>query len=125
MAAEFSRPYQWPRAGGLHRLVRTPTYIVTLVSLPAASAPAGLSKDGLPIGMQIAAPRFEEPLILRVARRIQRSEQRRLAGGDADGGSSALKPKTSPAPRGAARWCCSRGSRPTCPIWRRACPPPI
>ena len=45
-------------------------YIVTLVSLPAASAPAGLSKDGLPVGMQIVAPRFEEPLILRVARLI-------------------------------------------------------
>ena len=54
-------------------------YIVTLVSLPAASAPAGLSKDGLPVGMQIVAPRFEEPLILRVARLIHRGERRRLA----------------------------------------------
>jgi amidase len=47
-----------------------PAYLITLVSLPAASAPAGLSQDGLPIGMQIVAPRFEEPLILRVAREI-------------------------------------------------------
>jgi amidase len=45
-------------------------YLITLVSLPAASAPAGLSQDGLPIGLQIVAPRFEEPLILRVAREI-------------------------------------------------------
>jgi Asp-tRNA(Asn)/Glu-tRNA(Gln) amidotransferase A subunit family amidase len=47
-------------------------YLITLVSLPAATAPAGLSKDGLPVGMQIVAPRFEEPLILRVARQIHR-----------------------------------------------------
>jgi amidase len=47
-----------------------PAYLITLVSLPAATAPAGLSQDGLPIGMQIVAPRFEEPLILRVARII-------------------------------------------------------
>src|SRR5580700_10475403 len=49
-----------------------PAYLITLVSLPAASAPAGLSADGLPIGMQIVAPRFEEPLILRVARELHR-----------------------------------------------------
>ena len=46
--------------------------IITLVSLPAASAPAGLTADGLPVGMQIVAPRFEEPLILSVARHLHR-----------------------------------------------------
>jgi len=50
-----------------------PAYLITLVSLPAATAPAGLSRDGLPVGMQIVAPRFEEPLILRVARHIHRA----------------------------------------------------
>ncbi len=50
-----------------------PAYLITLVSLPAASAPAGLTQDGLPVGMQIVAPRFEEPLILRVARLIQQA----------------------------------------------------
>ena len=50
-----------------------PAYLITLVSLPAATAPAGLSQDGLPIGMQIVAPRFEEPLILRLARLIHRA----------------------------------------------------
>jgi len=50
-----------------------PAYLITLVSLPAATAPAGLSHDGLPIGIQIVAPRFEEPLILRVARLIHRT----------------------------------------------------
>ena len=47
-------------------------YIITLVGFPAASAPAGLSKEGLPVGMQIVARRFEEPLILRVARAVHR-----------------------------------------------------
>jgi amidase len=47
-----------------------PAYLITLVSLPAASTPAGLSQDGLPIGMQIVAPRFQEPLILRIGREI-------------------------------------------------------
>ena len=47
-------------------------YLITLMSLPAATAPAGLSKAKLPVGMQIVAPRFEEPLILRVARAIHR-----------------------------------------------------
>jgi amidase len=50
-----------------------PAYLITLVSLPAATAPAGLSHDGLPVGMQIVAPRFEEPLILRVARMIHQA----------------------------------------------------
>ncbi|MDE2283466.1 MAG: amidase [Hyphomicrobiales bacterium] len=48
-------------------------YLITLMSLPAATAPAGLSKAKLPVGMQIVAPRFEEPLILRVARAIHRA----------------------------------------------------
>ena len=45
--------------------------LVTLVSLPAATAPAGLSHDGLPVGIQIVAPRFEEPMILRVAATVR------------------------------------------------------
>jgi amidase len=49
------------------------SYLVTLVSLPAASAPAGLSADGLPVGMQIVAPRFEEPMILSIARLLHQA----------------------------------------------------
>ena len=52
-----------------------PAYLITLVSLPAATAPAGLSQDGLPIGIQIVAPRFEEPLILRIARLIHEASK--------------------------------------------------
>jgi|SRR5579862_2431764 len=49
-----------------------PAFLVTLVSLPAASAPAGLTSDGLPVGIQIVAPRFEEPTILSLAGLIHR-----------------------------------------------------
>jgi amidase len=50
-----------------------PAFLITLVSLPAGSVPAGLTADGLPVGMQIVAPRFAEPLILGVAKLIQQS----------------------------------------------------
>ena len=50
-----------------------PAFLITLVSLPAATAPAGLTRDQLPVGMQVVAPRFEEPLILSVARLIHRA----------------------------------------------------
>jgi amidase len=50
-----------------------PAFLITLVSLPAASAPAGLSVDGLPVGIQIVAPRFEEPMILKVADCVHRN----------------------------------------------------
>ena len=50
-----------------------PTFQVTLVSLPAGSVPAGLTRDGLPVGLQIVAPRFEEPLILRVAKLVEQA----------------------------------------------------
>ena len=43
-----------------------PTFLITLVSLPAGSVPAGLTRDGLPVGLQVVAPRFEEPRILSV-----------------------------------------------------------
>jgi amidase len=50
-----------------------PAFLITLVSLPAGSVPAGLMGDRLPVGMQVVAPRFEEPLILRVAKLIHRA----------------------------------------------------
>jgi amidase len=50
-----------------------PAFLITLVSLPAGSVPAGLTRDRLPVGMQVVAPRFEEPLILRVAKLVHRA----------------------------------------------------
>ena len=50
-----------------------PAFLITLVSLPAGSVPAGRTPAGLPVGLQIVAPRFEEPLILSIAKLIQRA----------------------------------------------------
>jgi amidase len=49
-----------------------PAFLVTLVSLPAGSVPAGMTSNGLPVGLQIIAPRFEEPKILSIAKLIQK-----------------------------------------------------
>ena len=50
-----------------------PTFLITLVSLPAGSVPAGMTRDGLPVGLQVVAPRFEEPRILSVAKHVQQA----------------------------------------------------
>ena len=50
-----------------------PAFLVTLVSLPAGSVPAGKTADGLPVGLQIVAPRFDEPRILSIAKLIQQT----------------------------------------------------
>jgi Asp-tRNA(Asn)/Glu-tRNA(Gln) amidotransferase A subunit family amidase len=39
-----------------------------VVNLPAISVPAGLTGEGLPVGLQIVAPRFREDVCLRLAR---------------------------------------------------------
>jgi amidase len=49
------------------------SFLITLMSLPAASVPAGKTSDGLPVGMQIVGARFEEPRILALAKLIQRT----------------------------------------------------
>ena len=46
-------------------------FLVTLVSLPAGSVPVGMTVDSLPVGIQIVAPRFEEPKILTIAKLVQ------------------------------------------------------
>src|SRR5215831_10355303 len=49
-----------------------PAFLITLVSLPAGSVPAGKTGDGLPVGLQIVAPRFQDPRILALAKLVQR-----------------------------------------------------
>jgi len=44
------------------------SFLITLMSLPAGSAPAGFASDGLPVGMQIVGARFDEPKILGLAK---------------------------------------------------------
>src|SRR5260370_12484220 len=50
-----------------------PAFLITLVSLPAGSVPAGKTRDGLPVGVQIVAPRVAEPRILSLAKLVQQA----------------------------------------------------
>jgi aspartyl-tRNA(Asn)/glutamyl-tRNA(Gln) amidotransferase subunit A len=50
------------------------TYPFNLTQQPAASVPVGLSKAGLPIGLQIVGPRGADLLVLRAARAIERAQ---------------------------------------------------
>lgn len=49
------------------------TFIPSLCTLPAASVPAGRSRAGLPIGLQLVGPQFAEPTILACAKLVQRA----------------------------------------------------
>ena len=42
-----------------------------VLNLPAASVPAGLTRDGFPIGVQLVAPRGGEALVLALARQLE------------------------------------------------------
>ena len=48
------------------------TISANLAGLPGISIPCGFTKSGLPIGLQILAPAFEEEKLLRVARMYER-----------------------------------------------------
>jgi len=56
------------------RLVRL-TYGWSLAGLPALSVPCGLSDAGLPVGMQLGAPRLGEPSLLRAGAAYQRETE--------------------------------------------------
>ncbi|MBO6826922.1 MAG: hypothetical protein JJ879_12025 [Sneathiella sp.] len=43
------------------------TYLLTITSCPAISVPCGMTKSGLPVGLQIMAPAHREDLVLRAA----------------------------------------------------------
>jgi aspartyl-tRNA(Asn)/glutamyl-tRNA(Gln) amidotransferase subunit A len=45
----------------------------SLAGLPALSVPAGLSRDRLPIGVQLAGPAGSEPLLLTLGREVERA----------------------------------------------------
>jgi aspartyl-tRNA(Asn)/glutamyl-tRNA(Gln) amidotransferase subunit A len=51
------------------------TYPYNLTGLPAISIPCGFDRDGLPIGLQIAAKPFDEVTLLRVAHAYERTHQ--------------------------------------------------
>lgn len=49
------------------------TMIFNLLGLPALSVPCGLSKDGLPIGLMLAGPRFSEARLLALGAAYERA----------------------------------------------------
>jgi len=49
------------------------TISVNLAGLPAISINGGFNREGLPIGLQIIAPAFEEGRILRAASAFERA----------------------------------------------------
>jgi aspartyl-tRNA(Asn)/glutamyl-tRNA(Gln) amidotransferase subunit A len=51
------------------------TYPFNLTGLPAISLRCGFDRDGLPIGLQIAAKPFDEAMVVRVARAYERTTE--------------------------------------------------
>jgi aspartyl-tRNA(Asn)/glutamyl-tRNA(Gln) amidotransferase subunit A len=49
------------------------TVPANLAGLPAISVPAGLSADGLPLGLQVIGRAFDETMVLRVGEIIERA----------------------------------------------------
>lgn len=49
------------------------TYPFNMTSQPAASVPCGVDADGLPIGMQLVGPWYEDATVLRLAHAYQRA----------------------------------------------------
>jgi aspartyl-tRNA(Asn)/glutamyl-tRNA(Gln) amidotransferase subunit A len=47
------------------------TVTVNLAGLPGLAVPAGLTADGLPLGLQIIGKAFDEATVLRVGRAIE------------------------------------------------------
>src|SRR5690606_5360698 len=63
------------------------TISANLAGLPGISLPAGFCRSGLPIGLQLLAPPFEEDRLLRAARMFEREtdwHQRRVELGTRD-----------------------------------------
>jgi aspartyl-tRNA(Asn)/glutamyl-tRNA(Gln) amidotransferase subunit A len=58
------------------------TYPFNFIGLPAASLPAGLATNGLPVGLQAVAPRFEDALLLRVSAAYEAANPWRHPGQD-------------------------------------------
>jgi aspartyl-tRNA(Asn)/glutamyl-tRNA(Gln) amidotransferase subunit A len=50
------------------------SYPFNITRQPAASIPCGLTRDGLPIGLQIVGPLYAEDRVLRAARAFEQTQ---------------------------------------------------
>ena len=55
------------------------TYPINMTRHPAASVPVGLSREGLPMAMQIVGRHFDERTVLRAARAVETAQPFRRA----------------------------------------------
>ena len=62
------------------------TVPANLAGVPAVSVPAGVSRDGLPLGLQVTGRAFDEQTVLRVAEVLERTAQFRHLPGFVAGG---------------------------------------
>ncbi|MEU5810312.1 amidase family protein [Streptomyces sp. NPDC047718] len=71
-AAERHEPADPVRKGALSWLAWAPeAYTFNLTGQPAVSVPAGLSPDGLPVGLQLVGARHADRTVLAVARQLE------------------------------------------------------
>ncbi|MCB1003451.1 MAG: hypothetical protein KDB35_04620 [Acidimicrobiales bacterium] len=70
-AAEGPMPTEVAGVAGHGGMAVIHAMLANLVNLPAMSLPAGLTAEGLPVGLQVIAPRFREDLLLAVAARYE------------------------------------------------------
>ncbi|MBI1736687.1 MAG: amidase [Candidatus Rokubacteria bacterium] len=90
------------------------TYAFTVVGAPAMSIPCGFTRDGLPVGMQVAGRWRDEPTVLRAAAAFEAAQPRADKRPPVEGGGPQWPPHPQRAgaprgPRGAPRYRASSG----------------
>jgi aspartyl-tRNA(Asn)/glutamyl-tRNA(Gln) amidotransferase subunit A len=70
----FEAGHEYPPGRGMRRWLDwcTTAYPFNMTGHPAASVPCGFGDNGMPVGLQIVAPRFEDALVFRAARAYER-----------------------------------------------------
>ena len=75
MGGEVAFPYGLDLQGRaeMERIIRAQavSFAIPVIGLPGVSVPTGLTETGLPMGVQIVAPRFREDLALDAAEAIE------------------------------------------------------
>jgi aspartyl-tRNA(Asn)/glutamyl-tRNA(Gln) amidotransferase subunit A len=71
-ATDLSAPETLVESNDLWVIWTPFTYPYNLSKQPAASVPCGLTKAGLPVGLQIVGPMYDDKLVLRVARAFEK-----------------------------------------------------